>query len=451
LQLATRRNVPLAVVIAALAGCGHHTPLAPDGGNGISSPIEHVVLIVQENHTFDAYFGLYCQAPAGSSPACTSGPACCEAAPALDPGGAAPIVLDDTSNFGTDRDHEQVCEVQQIDGGKMDHYVTGATGAATCLDSGPSCASANNWALAGSATVGAYWALAQQGALADRYFQPTVGGSSSNDMFFAAATYEFTDNAAVPIAIGASTGCVDALCESGSATTYQGRMTIGDLLLAAGKTFTVYADGYAQAVAAAPGCEGVPSDCPYSEITHPIAAQACKYDPSDIPFLYYAQFANGATMKDYTALASDVAAGSLPSFAFVKAREFRNEHPNVSTISDGVAFVTQTVDLIAQSPLASSTLVLVTWDEGGGFFDHVAPPPVGPDGHPNGTRVPMLALGPFARTNAISHTVMEHSSVVKFLEYNFLGATGQLGTRDATVNNIGSLLDPVATGFTIPD
>ena len=442
-----------ALGIAVLAAaCGHpSTPPDKPDANATPSRIEHVVLIVQENHTFDAYFGLYCQAPAGSSPTCTTGSSCCEAAPLLDPSGASPIVLDDTSNFGTDRDHAQVCEVQQIDGGKMDHYVTGSTGADTCLDSGPSCASANNWALAGSATVGEYWALAQQGALADRYFQPTVGGSSSNDMFFAAAKYEFTDNDAVPMAIGASTGCLDSLCESGSATTYQGQMTVADLLLAAGKTFTVYADGYAEAVAAAPGCEGVPSDCPYSEVTHPVAAQACKYDPSDIPFLYYAQFADGSIMEDYTALAGDVAAGKLPSFAFIKAREFRNEHPNVSTISDGVAFVTQTVDLIEQSPLAASTLVLVTWDEGGGFFDHVAPPPVGSDGHANGTRVPLLAIGPFVRANTVSHVVMDHASLVKFLEYNFLGESGQLGTRDVTANNIGSLLDPATTGRTIPD
>jgi phospholipase C len=85
-----------------------------------------VVLIVEENHTFDAYFGKYCTAPSGSHPSCTKGPGCCEAPPATDPSGASPVVLDDPGNESKDRDHDQVCEIAQIDNGAMDHYVTGS-------------------------------------------------------------------------------------------------------------------------------------------------------------------------------------------------------------------------------------------------------------------------------------------------------------------------------------
>jgi Phosphoesterase family len=72
----------------------------------------------------------------------------------------------------------------------------------------------------------------------------------------------------------------------------------------------------------------------------------------------------------------------------------------------------------------------LTWDEGGGFFDHVAPPAsidAGDSGIrvPYGTRVPLPAIGTLARKGAISQ--MEHSSIVRFLEYNFLGPVGQLG------------------------
>lgn len=72
---------------------------------------------------------------------------------------------------------------------------------------------------------------------------------------------------------------------------------------------------------------------------------------------------------------------------------------------------------------------------------------------PYGTRVPLLAIGRFARRGTVSHVQMEHSSVVKFLEYNFLGAVsaGALGHRDRVVNNIGSLLDPSTTEIVIPD
>jgi phospholipase C len=129
----------------------------------------------------------------------------------------------------------------------------------------------------------------------------------------------------------------------------------------------------------------------------------------------------------------------------VKAIGYETEHPGVADlISTGVAFVTQTISAIEASPYASSTLVLLTYDEGGGYFDHVSPPPTSAIDHqPYGTRIPLIATGPFARAGAISHTVMEHSSLVKFIEYNWLGGkTGQLGGRDTVVANIGSMLDP---------
>ena len=108
-----------------------------------------------------------------------------------------------------------------------------------------------------------------------------------------------------------------------------------------------------------------------------------------------------------------------------------------------MTFVGATLQAIAASSYAPNTLILLTWDEGGGFFDHVTPPPTSTvDNQPYGTRLPFLAIGPLADVGTISHVTMEHSSIVKFIEYNWLGQTGQLKGRDATVANIGSLLDP---------
>jgi len=83
----------------------------------------------------------------------------------------------------------------------------------------------------------------------------------------------------------------------------------------------------------------------------------------------------------------------------------------------------------------------------------VAPPPDSTvDGKPYGTRIPLLAVGPFVRKNFVSHVTMEHSSIVKFIEWNWLGhKTGQLGTRDTVVHNLGSVLDPTQTGVAVPD
>jgi phospholipase C len=394
------------------------------------SAIEHLVLIVQENHTFDAYFAHYCTAAAGSGPSCTDGPACCEAGPATDPSGASPQVLNDAQNAAFSPNHRQSCEVEEMDDGGMDQFVQGT-----------SCSSPDNLAYADPASVSTYWQLAASGALADRYFQPIAGATSANDMYFARAHFVFLDNSFMTESKG-------ALCAGGVEASYTDP-TIADLLIDAGVSFGVYAGGYADAVHASPACGPVPSDCPAQAVGYP-----CTYDPSDIPFEYYPSLQdNPLYMKDISRLAADLSDGGLPSFSYVKAIGYLTEHPGGGTlISSGEAFVQAVIDSVAASPYAASTLILVTFDEGGGYFDHVPPPPPSPvDGQPYGTRVPMIAVGPFARSNAISHVTLEHSSVVKFIEWNWLGQqTGQLGTRDAVVHNLGSLLDPLATGAVVP-
>ena len=112
-----------------------------------TSNIAHVVILVQENHAFDTYFGRYCTADAGSAPSCNSGPTCCEAAPATDPSGASPTTLDDGENAAYDPTHTQACELEEMNDGGMDRYTAGAY-----------CSDAPNFALvaAGDVTVHPY-------------------------------------------------------------------------------------------------------------------------------------------------------------------------------------------------------------------------------------------------------------------------------------------------------
>jgi phospholipase C len=121
----------------------------------------------------------------------------------------------------------------------------------------------------------------------------------------------------------------------------------------------------------------------------------------------------------------------------------RNE---ASPSADVLEFTSSIVSMLQSSRYAPSTLILVLWDESGGYFDHIAPPTTsGVDNQPYGPRVPLIALGPFARSNFVSHVAMEHSSIVRFIEWRWLGSTEQLGGgRDQVVNNIGSLIDPAA-------
>jgi phospholipase C len=354
--------------------------------------------------------------------------------PATDPRGTKPTVLTDSVHAAYDPPHDSKCEAAEMDGGKMDAYATA-----------PGCGDARNVAVAEPAIIKPLWDLATAGALADRYFQPVVGESYANDMYFARARFEFPDDTVAP------EGAVGIACGvEGKPETLTGT-TLGDLLTSAHVPWAFFADGYAAMKAADGGCPPKPADCP-----SPFAFDPCAFETSDVPFEYFASTRDDpSTMKDLAAFESALDQGGLPALSFVKAIEYRTEHPGAGvTLSAGIAFVTALVQHVATSRYRGDTLVLVTYDEGGGYYDHVAPPPTSAvDGMPYGTRVPLIATGPFAKAGTVSHAVMEHSSIVKLVEWNFLGGkTGQLGGRDAdaAIANLGSLLDPTATGAVVP-
>jgi phospholipase C len=403
----------LALALAA-SGCGtHRAPGSCDGTCPVSK-IDHLVVIVQENHTFDSYFGRYCGTVTSD----------CEAAPATDPKGHAPVVLDDAANAGYDPDHEQACESDELDGGKMDRFVDSTL-----------CGDARNVAYGDAAMMQPYWNLAAGGALADRWFQPVVGASASNDMFLFDAAFIFPDNLYAPDAAGHECGFINPRA------SFDETRSIGYALATAGVSWTWYAEGYASMLTAeaAGKCPDAPDACNLGVGIYP-----CIFDPSDIPAEYYPLYADQSQMvRDYASFAADLSTHVLPQVAFIKGAGYHSEHPGLrTTISDGARFVQSVVDAVAASDYAPDTLILIVYDEGGGFFDHVPPPP-SVDEHPYGTRVPAIAVGPLARKGTVSHVTMEHSSIVKFVEWNWLGGvTGQLGARDAVVANLGSLIDP---------
>ena len=534
--------------VASALGCnvGAHPASTTNESALTSSKIEHVVVIVQENHTFDAYFGRYCKATPGKplptkcgTGNTTVGPECCEAAPDTVAGHDTglpikPMSLTDSTNTvdprGLDRNHDSACEylemscgvrhasgTAQLGGGPngadrpdatcaMDRFVDkslgaigqavskaggkakagGGSGCGSILGVGLSGITASNWAIADpDEDLSVYRDYARHGAIGDRYFQPAVGQTSSNDMFLATAQFEFRDNTWFPQVAGSK--CQAAALPNDHQPNYhtiKNRTTIADLLIdkLGASGFGYYHMGFGDMTDKSGekdvhGCPKAPLPelCPdllknlslpdHEAVKDPRVA--CMNDPSDNPFRYFEQFGDDGThvsaLHDYTQFEKDVAAQTLPAVSYVKAVTAVDEHPAFGPLSTGQEFVRQTVEAITKNPTyKDNTLILITWDEGGGFYDHVSPPAVydphgAVDGHglhtnsetagPGwmrlGTRIPIIAVGKFARTNSISHVQMEHSSIVKFIEWNFLdGQTGQLNGRESQVNNIGSLLDP---------
>src|SRR5712691_1523221 len=316
-------------------GAGTSAPPAANACAGTCSAIQHLVFVVQENHSFDVYFGGWCTGAPGSNPACTSGPSCCEAMPATDPAtGAAPVTLDDEANAAYSPNHTQACELAEMDNGKMDEYATA------------SCGDRRNFALVAPAVVQPYRDLAARYALADRWFQPIAGETVSNDMYFARAQFVFLDNAYNAPAVGAQ--CSEIV----SKASFPGP-SIGDLLTQAGVAWASYGEGYATMAAATAqnACPPAPADCPLGIGTYP-----CAFDPSDVPFEYYATSRDDpAHMKDFADFEKAAAQGTLPAVSYVKALGYHTEHPALGVrISDGVAFVIRVIGDVLTSPEANS-------------------------------------------------------------------------------------------------
>ncbi|KAI9205257.1 phosphoesterase family-domain-containing protein [Polychytrium aggregatum] len=373
-----------------------------------NSNIKNIITIVMENHSFDSYFGNYCQAPTFSNPTCEYGPQCCEKPP-LSVFGVQPTVLNDAANTAFDPNHEHACMLTKIDSGRMDGYVNGT-----------SCSDNRNFAVADVNTVAVYHQYAGKYAMADNYFHPAAGASAQNDMYLARGTHVFYDNSESP-ACTHGTQCVLV----GQKGYWRHEPTIGHLLNSCGVSWAFYAEAYDSSS---------------------IGCYPWKYDASDNPFSYYYGIGDSPNMQDFTKFQAALTSGSLPSVSYIKPLGTRCEHPSLSKITDGTAFVKSIVDSVLASPYANQTLILILPDESGGFYDHVPPPPTwdGYDSHPNGARTWFIAAGNLVKSNYISHVQMEHTSIIKFIEHNWLGVTGQLGTRDLVVNNIDSVLSPLA-------
>jgi len=127
-----------------------------------ASGVEHLIVILSENHSFDSYFGKYCTATAGSSPTCGYGPQCCEAAPVYLTGSNGivfPVTLTDATNLAYDPSHSKSSELCEQNGGKLDKYISGG---------GCPWSSDSNFAVATSSSLSTYYSYAQKYALADR-------------------------------------------------------------------------------------------------------------------------------------------------------------------------------------------------------------------------------------------------------------------------------------------
>jgi phospholipase C len=137
------------------------------------------------------------------------------------------------------------------------------------------------------------------------------------------------------------------------------------------------------------------------------------------------QVANVQPVRNFLAAA---AGGTLPAVSWITPSQANSEHPPAS-VHEGQAWVTNLINFVMKGPDWNSTAIFLSWDDWGGFYDHVVPPVI--DGNGYGLRVPTIVISPYARKGFIDHQTLSHDAFLKFVEDDFLG---------------GARLDPATDG-----
>ncbi len=448
-----RIRVTLALVfIVASSAVGLPSFVAAQGG---LNQINHVIVLYQENWSFDGLYGNFPGANGLANAGATvnqvdkSGmpyatlPQPIDTTPkppAPDPRFPAnlPVAPFSTEKYVQPTDktgdlvHRYYQQQYQIDGGKMDKFVAWSDAAGLAM---------SNY----DATNMPEGKLAQQYTMADNFFHAAFGGSFLNHFWLVCGCTPQFPNA--PEAMKAQLDANGVMVKDGAVTPdgyvintsfsvnaphpkaaapetlvpNQTMPTIGDRLSDKGVSWAWYAGGWNDALA------GNPS--PLFQYHHQ-------------PFAYFANYADGTAakaqhLKDEQDFRTSLTANSLPAVSFVKPIGEDNEHPGYASLVRGQQHIADLVNAVQQSPYWKDTAIVITYDEFGGRWDHVAPPVA--DKWGPGSRVPTIIISPFAKRGYVDHTQYDTTSILKLIETRW--GLSSLGTRDAAVNNLTNAFD----------
>jgi phospholipase C len=192
--------------------------------------------------------------------------------------------------------------------------------------------------------------------------------------------------------------------------------TIGDTLSAKGISWAWYSGAWNQALA-----DGMKPAGKY-EVIYNTAKGSPNFVPHHQPFNYFARFAPGTAdreqhLKDQSDLVAAIERGTLPQVTFYKPQGSLNEHPGYADVLSGDEHIAALIAKIKASPLWASTAIIVTYDENGGFWDHVTPPKG--DRWGPGTRIPTIIVSPWAKKGYVDSTAYDTTSILKFITLRF--------------------------------
>jgi phospholipase C len=405
------RGVIVAVAAMGLALAGAPAAVAaPAAPEGIHK-IQHVVTIMQENRSFNQYFGTYPGAngiPAGV----------CEPDP-LNGGCVAPFHDGSDRNYGGP--HGAINAAGDIDGGRMDGFVGQAEQGLHCGGTEPACSPCSQETTGACVDVMGYhdareipnyWAYAQNFVLQDDMFASSSSWSLPEHLFMVSAwSAACPDGDPNPMDCSSSLNLWPQRPEVNPNATYAWT-DITYLLHNAGVSWGYYV------------FEGGEPDCESDE------AMSCApvHQGPRTPGIWNplprftdvnqdGQLSNIQSLTSFYTAVHEKSSCGLPNVSWIDPNEKVSEHPS-ALVSAGQSYVTTLIDTIMRSPCWGSTAIFLSWDDWGGFYDHVVPPQVDQNGY--GLRVPGLVISPYAKAGYIDHQQLSHDAYLKFIENDFL-------------------------------
>ncbi len=407
---------------------------------------------MQENRSFDSYFGTFPGADGIPPQACVPDP--------QHPGVCVRPHVDhaDVNGGGP---HSQSNAAADVNGGKMDGFVGQAEqGRRGCANvTNPACTNSATPDVMGYHTatdIPNYWSYAQQFVLHDHMYEPNASWSLPEHLF---QVSEWSANCTQH---NNPTSCTNALQAPGlppdAGALRRNGLTNGAPPIYAWTDLTYLLHkqqvswGYYVVKGTEPDCEND------SALSCASVRQNAKTPGIWNPLPYFdtvkndGQLANVQSVDNFYASAKT---GTLPAASWVVPSGAVSEHPP-ARVSDGQAYVTSLVNAVMHSPDWNSTAIFVAWDDWGGFYDHVTPPTVDQNGY--GLRVPSLVISPYAKHGFVDHQTLSFDAYAKFIEDDFLGGQrldprtdGRPDPRPTVRENVGILGDLTADfDFTQP-
>ena len=412
--------VAFSLILCNCGGVSGNHPGPVNDSQVPRSSIQHLIVVVMQNNSFDHLFGTF----PGANGITSSVPGYQQ----VDQAGntVTPQLL--ATLDPADLNHTQTSYQAAYDSGKMDKYAWENGDEAMGYFDNSSVGTANDGQQIGVSTL---WNYAQQYALADNFFASAMASEPSNMLYMiSAGVGTGKDSFGYPQLDACSAALYQQHQGTGASITppltFQ---NVGDQL-SAGKISWRWA---------------------HEDFGNEQDGSCKDYVPQENPFQYFQTTANSANLTDFALsnFTTLLSSPDLQSVTWINAAPEHSMHPGADNIGNGIQWLDNLVQAVKGSSAWTSSAIVVIWDESGGWYDHV-PPPQFSGTLGLGARVPMLVISPFAKTGYISHQQMDFVSILRFIQWNWALGTFSDSGQSAREAQSGDICDLLTTSCAAP-